>query len=254
MRRVGAGQGRAEHANNPAMTTTSVRPAATVVVLRPRGPDDDRPELFMLRRSSKSAFMPDALVFPGGRVEAQDGALEDQDDASDQAFALAAQRETREEASLEVAIDRLHWFDTWKTPSGESPRRFLARFYVTTIAAHEGHDAVADGQETRAGRWADAATILSQWEAEQVDLPPPTLSVLMALADGRWREWSSHAAAHVHEPILPKLAPAGSSIHIVMPHDPEYANLPGDTGPVPARVHALPRRFARVGKRWVPQP
>lgn len=232
--------------------TTAVRPAATVVVLRPRGPGDDAPELYMLRRSSKSAFMPDALVFPGGRVEPEDTTPADADE--DSSFARAARRECIEEASLAVELDGLRWFDTWKTPSGESPRRFVARFYLATIAPDQGHDAIADGVETRAGRWATAAAILDQWRAEQVDLPPPTLSILLGLAAGDWREWFERAATHVREPILPKIVPVDSSVHIVMPHDPEYSSLPGDTGTVPERVRAFPRRFVRTGKRWVPQP
>jgi 8-oxo-dGTP pyrophosphatase MutT (NUDIX family) len=239
----------------PAMTTV-VRPAATVVVLRPRGSlgmngmDDAEPELYMLRRSSKSAFMPDALVFPGGGVEPEDAEGVDEDTA----FARAARREAREEASLAVELDALRWFDTWQTPSGESPRRFLARFYLTQIEPDRGHDAIADGQETRAGRWATASMILEQWAAEQVDLPPPTLCVLLGLAGGRWREWSSLAASeHPREPILPKIAPVGSNLHIVMPHDPEYAQLPGEGGGMPSRVLGFPRRFVRTGKRWVPQ-
>jgi hypothetical protein len=43
------------------------RPAATVVLLR-EAPGGE-PEVFMLRRSAKSPFMPDALVFPGGAVD-----------------------------------------------------------------------------------------------------------------------------------------------------------------------------------------
>ncbi len=242
--------------------TSAVRPAATVVVLRPRGPDDPEPELYMLRRSSKSAFMPDALVFPGGRVEDEDQtddgdpaglARPDRLDRLDQTFARAAQRECLEEASLALEAAALRWFDTWQTPSGESPRRFLARFFLTTIAPDQGREAIADGVETRAGRWASAAAILSQWEAEQVDLPPPTLSILLRLAAGDWRDWLQRAPEHAREPILPKIAPLGSSISIVMPHDPKYASLPGEGGGVPERVHAFPRRFVRAGKRWVPE-
>lgn len=225
-----------------------VRPAATVVVLRPRGPDDHEPELYMLHRSSKSAFMPDALVFPGGGVEPQDAEGVDEDTA----FARAAQRETLEEASLSVELGSLLWFDTWQTPSGESPRRFLARFYLTQIEPDRGHDAIADGHETRSGRWATASMILEQWAAEEVDLPPPTLCVLLGLAGGRWREWSFHTPEQARVPILPKIAAVGSSLHIVMPHDPEYAQLPGEAGEVPARVLGFPCRFVRSGKRWVP--
>jgi 8-oxo-dGTP pyrophosphatase MutT (NUDIX family) len=236
----------------PAMSQ-SVRPAATVVVLRPRGPDDSNPELYMLRRSSKSAFMPDALVFPGGGVEAEDAENADEDAT----FARAARREALEEARLAIDLAALQWFDTWQTPSGESPRRFLARFYLTTIEPDRGHDALADGLETAAGRWATASTILEQWAAEQVDLPPPTLCVLLGLADGRAREWSTRTPELLREPILPKVATVadrgGSELHIVMPHDPEYAQLPGEGSSVPARVHGFPRRFVRSGKRWVPQ-
>ena len=231
---------------------TAVRPAATVVVLRPRSADDPHPELYMLRRSSKSAFMPDALVFPGGRVETEDG--EGTEGAElDASYARAARRECLEEASLDVDTARLRWFDTWLTPSGESPRRFLARFFVTTIAPDEGHDAQADGAETHAGRWATAPEILAQWQAEQVDLPPPTLSILMQLADGSWRSWAEREPGWARAPLLPKIVPAGSTLQIVMPHDPEYAALPGEAGEVPERAHLYPRRFIREGKRWVPQ-
>lgn len=227
----------------------AVRPASTVVVLRPRFDDDPDPELYMLRRSSKSAFMPDALVFPGGGVEAVD--MEGVDEHA--GHARAARRECMEEASLAVDLDRLHWFDTWKTPSGESPRRFLARFYLTTIAPDQGHDAQADGTETAAGRWSSATTILQAWIEEQVDLPPPTVCVLLQIRAGAWRRWPNLAPAQVEAPILPKIAAIGSEIQIVMPHDPAYADLPGDGAPAPARAHSLPRRFVRQGKRWTPQ-
>lgn len=63
-------------------------------------------EFFMLRRSSRSIFMPDVFVFPGGRVEAQDrtpGAqrrLAGTAQALDAAFVHAAIRETFEECGL----------------------------------------------------------------------------------------------------------------------------------------------------------
>jgi 8-oxo-dGTP pyrophosphatase MutT (NUDIX family) len=48
----------------------NARPAATVVVLRD-GPGG--PEVFMVRRHERTAFMGGAHVFPGGRVDAADG-------------------------------------------------------------------------------------------------------------------------------------------------------------------------------------
>ena len=52
---------------------TAPHPAATVLLLREdAGPS--RFSVFMVRRSMKSSFMPGAYVFPGGRVDPEDGA------------------------------------------------------------------------------------------------------------------------------------------------------------------------------------
>jgi len=48
------------------------RPAATVMLLRP---DPSGFAVYMLRRSARSRFVPDAYVFPGGAVDASDRAL-----------------------------------------------------------------------------------------------------------------------------------------------------------------------------------
>src|SRR5437763_10672963 len=95
------------------------RPAATVVLLRdsPRGP-----EVLMVRRTRGASFMADAWVFPGGRVDSNDGSNED-------AFANAAARELREEAAIAVEPTSLVPFARWITPSAE-PKRFDARFSV----------------------------------------------------------------------------------------------------------------------------
>jgi 8-oxo-dGTP pyrophosphatase MutT (NUDIX family) len=49
--------------------TSRARPAASVILARP---SDDGFEVFMLRRSSRSSFVPDAFVFPGGTVDDDD--------------------------------------------------------------------------------------------------------------------------------------------------------------------------------------
>jgi 8-oxo-dGTP pyrophosphatase MutT (NUDIX family) len=48
------------------VTGNSVRLAATVILARPPF------EVYLTRRSTRSAFAPDAFVFPGGTIEAQD--------------------------------------------------------------------------------------------------------------------------------------------------------------------------------------
>jgi 8-oxo-dGTP pyrophosphatase MutT (NUDIX family) len=55
------------------------RPAAAVLLLRD-DPIEHGLEVFMVKRSSKSAFMPDVYVFPGGTVKPEDHELEQQED------------------------------------------------------------------------------------------------------------------------------------------------------------------------------
>jgi 8-oxo-dGTP pyrophosphatase MutT (NUDIX family) len=50
--------------------SATVRLAATVMLLRPA--DGGAPEVFLLRRSERSAFAPAAYVFPGGTLDAAD--------------------------------------------------------------------------------------------------------------------------------------------------------------------------------------
>jgi 8-oxo-dGTP pyrophosphatase MutT (NUDIX family) len=54
---------------HPPSKPATPRPAATVVLMRD---GQDGPEILLLRRSSRSRFVPGAYVFPGGRVDASD--------------------------------------------------------------------------------------------------------------------------------------------------------------------------------------
>ncbi|HEY0138955.1 MAG TPA: hypothetical protein VGB85_32940, partial [Nannocystis sp.] len=65
---------------DPSSPPKPPRPAATVVLLRAAA-SGGPPAIFMLRRSARSPFMPDALVFPGGAVDPGDGPA-----GSDEAF------------------------------------------------------------------------------------------------------------------------------------------------------------------------
>lgn len=102
------------------MTIPAPRPAATIILVRdvPQGV----PLLFMQRRASSMGFAAGAMVFPGGKVDAQDVAL-----AADRALAphfsaleeldaiarVAAVRETFEEAGVllthgpQISLDNL---------------------------------------------------------------------------------------------------------------------------------------------------
>ncbi|MFO0617778.1 MAG: hypothetical protein U0414_34625 [Polyangiaceae bacterium] len=96
---------------DPAREPTPPRDAATVLVLRdtPSGP-----EVYCVQRHAKSPFLGGAIVFPGGKVDADDAALADElttgaplhaaawttGTLSVRALAIAAARELVEEAGL----------------------------------------------------------------------------------------------------------------------------------------------------------
>jgi recombination protein RecT len=83
------------------------RPAATVMLVRDRV--DGGIEVYLARRSGRSAFVPDVYVFPGGGLDAEDASpraiarLDRLDGAVPPAFAVAAIRELFEEAGILLA-------------------------------------------------------------------------------------------------------------------------------------------------------
>jgi 8-oxo-dGTP pyrophosphatase MutT (NUDIX family) len=104
-----------------AVPRVPARPAATTLILRDAAPGL---EVLMVRRSPNASFMPGAYVFPGGAVDAADGAADvlarnDEDGArlrrrigdvlgvGDQgaAFAVAGLRECFEECGLWLGAD-----------------------------------------------------------------------------------------------------------------------------------------------------
>ncbi|MFC2969851.1 NUDIX hydrolase [Acidimangrovimonas pyrenivorans] len=153
-----------------AVDKSAIRDAATIILTR-GGPEG--PEVLMGQRGAKAAFMPNKFVFPGGAVDAGDGAVplaktinfdcgrrlaEGAGAARAHALTVAAIRELWEETGLPMAA-RLDWPGTpepdWEsfaaagmmpsaegltyvfraiTPSGR-PRRFDARFFLAEVGA-----------------------------------------------------------------------------------------------------------------------
>ena len=105
-------------ATDKPMKTQPIRPAATVILVRPAASSF---EIFMLRRTSKAAFAGGMYVFPGGRVDPEDHFNKYRDvctgPASEQAlqakalgadhlgYWVAGIRESFEEAGLLLAYD-----------------------------------------------------------------------------------------------------------------------------------------------------
>jgi 8-oxo-dGTP pyrophosphatase MutT (NUDIX family) len=218
------------------------RAAATVVVLRDGA---DGPEVLMVRRTRGASFMADAYVFPGGRLEPEDG-------TGDAAWAAAAARELREEAGVAVDSSALCLFAHWITPSAE-PKRFDARFFV--VALPPGQVATHDAVETVDHLWETARGLLGRYERGELKLPPPTLRTLEELAPHPTVEAVLSWARRPVAAILPKLVPvpgADAQLAIVLPWDPEYSSLPGEGRPFPSGhpMAAGPSRYVLAQGRW----
>jgi 8-oxo-dGTP pyrophosphatase MutT (NUDIX family) len=172
-------------------------PAASVILLRYAPP-----EVLMIRRNSKSTFVPDAWVFPGGVVEATDIDLGDGTELG--TMRVAAARELFEESGIwlgaklkhaeekrrallagkrtfaslvrESPIDlkKLVWTSRWITPIGV-PKRFDTYFFL----AIAGHDAIASAENVEAVevRW-----IAPSEAIEKLQIVFPTLKNLEAIA------------------------------------------------------------------------
>lgn len=180
-----------------------MRLAATVILARDAG---SSLEVLMLRRSSKSAFMPDAFVFPGGTVDAADRQAgmppgwstdrlasefrsatsnelpHDQPAISiDDAGALvhAAARELLEEADIRIDPAGMHLFSHWITPASE-PRRYNT-FFFAAHAPH-GQSGRADAVETHDARWISPAAALEAAARGEMRILYPTLKHLERLA------------------------------------------------------------------------
>jgi len=163
------------------------RDAATLILVR------GQREVMMGQRSKGHVFMPDKWVFPGGRVDPGDARARAASELTAEteallrkgtisrrpprAFALAAVRETFEEAGLKVGtetgpeLDKLVFVARAITPPYR-PRRFDARFFMADAEAVLVDFEPVQGEELLHVRW------FSLDEAERLDLPSITRFVL----------------------------------------------------------------------------
>ncbi len=146
-------------------------PSATVILLRDRA---SVVEVLLLRRSEKISTHGGYWVFPGGRVDD-----EDRGDPPD-AYASArnaAVREVAEESGLEIAREALVPVSRWVTPP-VMPKRFDTWFF---IAGASDASVEVDGGEIDLHRWITPGRALSEFQAKELQLTPPTFVTLTML-------------------------------------------------------------------------
>jgi 8-oxo-dGTP pyrophosphatase MutT (NUDIX family) len=233
-----------------------------------------------------------AVVFPGGKVDAADHdprwegrttplaarARElDRDSSAARAFAVAALRETFEEAAIlstastidgaavehlrrrlesgvrfvdlmdesDLVLDtgRLEPFARWITPVRE-PRRFDTRFYL--LALPEGQHGAHDRRETTESFWDTPRSVLERWERGEIVLAPPTSHTLETFARASTLEEARRIASRQSlGPVCPCFVQDGDSLILTLPGDPLHPE------PVSEALDPnAPTRFVLEGSRF----
>jgi 8-oxo-dGTP pyrophosphatase MutT (NUDIX family) len=247
------------------------RPASTVLLLR------DRPaglEVFMVVRHREIEFAGGALVFPGGRVEADDHSLAGPDPLD--GFRIAGIRETFEETGVLLArpagaarlLDATRLAEIaprWQTrvAKGEAPLSALLAAEALTPAAdsmiHYAHwitpesrskrfdtqffaaaappDQVAihDGQESEDSVWINPLQAVAEANAGQRRLVFATRKVLEKLGRSRSvTEALDRAQAAQVVTVMPRMIPVGSGWRLQIPAEADYGGSEFDMLDAPA--------------------
>lgn len=153
--------------------TAHPSPSATVMLLHYH---NDRLEVLLVQRNSRTKTNAGAWVFPGGHID-----QEDYHGSDDDFFAAqhAAVRETKEETGLIISTDDLHWFAHWTTPV-EAPRRYATWFFVAAIT--DNADIKVDGEEIVDFMWCTPERALKLHRDNEIEITPPTFVSLKELS------------------------------------------------------------------------
>jgi 8-oxo-dGTP pyrophosphatase MutT (NUDIX family) len=187
------------------------RQAATVILLR--GGAEDL-EVLLVKRTPEARFMGGVWVFPGGAVDADEG-------DGDGAHRLAAIRELREEAAIELDDpEALVKFSRWITPAAVTIR-FDTHFFLATLPSAQ--EPVIDGQEIVDLGWFSPQAALDAYEREEILLVFPTIKHLEQLRDFENVEaLLAHARGKDVLPVEPRVVLEGEVARILLPGEEGY--------------------------------
>ncbi len=199
---------------------TPIPKDAAAVILFKTSQEPSAPEVFLVRRSEKLAFLGGFHAFPGGQFDADDAAapIDNCNDPQTRAAISAAARELFEElgvllvrggdpltkgqrASLldDMNSGRMSWSELlnhynlrldandftyvgrWVTPPF-SARRFDTWFFLAACPAKQQPQVVPG--ELESGEWISAASAFAKWQHSEILAVPPTLHALKTLANG----------------------------------------------------------------------
>jgi 8-oxo-dGTP pyrophosphatase MutT (NUDIX family) len=156
--------------------TSPAIPAATVVVARD---GEHGLETLLIRRNTALEFAGGMWVFPGGRIDPDDYAVDAPGDEA-RAARRAAVREAVEEAGLVLHESSLVAFSHWTAPRA-APKRFATWFFLAPCPP--GTPVVTiDGGEIHDHAWMRPVDAIARRDAGDIELAPPTWVTLHRLA------------------------------------------------------------------------
>ncbi len=190
------------------------RQAATVILLRGGAA---ALEVLLVRRNPAQHFMGGAWVFPGGAVDAHEG-------AGDLAHRLAGVREMAEEAAVELPDPAtLIKFSQWITPP-QVRIRFDTHFFLAALP--DGAEPRADGEECVDLGWFTPRGALDAHQAGQILLVFPTIKHLEQLEPFSSADHLlSWARGRRVLPVEPHIVVEGEIARVVLPGEPGYSDV-----------------------------
>lgn len=201
-------------------STASIPKDAAAVILLRQNTNPGDPEVYLVRRSEKLAFLGGFSAFPGGQLDTSDAEVKvrNSTDAETAAAISCAARELFEELGVLVArgtesltkgqrvslLDdlesgRMSWpallrhynlrldasdftfVGRWVTPPF-SARRFDTWFFLVNCPVKQEPNVVPG--ELSSGEWIMAGRAHEQWRRSEILTVPPTLHALKTIADG----------------------------------------------------------------------
>jgi len=171
-------------------------------------------EVLLVRRTPQARFMGGVWVFPGGAVDAEEG-------AGDEAHRAAAIRELSEEAAVMLSDPaELVKFSRWITPA-EVKIRFDTHFFLAPLPA--GQEPQVDGEECVDLGWYTPSAALDAYAAEQIELVFPTIKHLEQLGEfPSVDDLLDYARGREVLPVQPKVVLEGEVARILLPGEPGY--------------------------------
>ena len=196
-----------------------MNPASAIILLR-HGTDPDSPEVFLVKRSDKLAFLAGIHAFPGGQIDDSDREVEVRNCQDRQLATMisGAARELFEELGVllthggelltkgqrsslldDLESGRMTWpkllqhyelyldandftfVGHWVTPPF-SLRRFDTWFFLAACPPKQEPNVIPG--ELASGQWIKARDAYNLWLQSEITAVPPTLHALRTLSDG----------------------------------------------------------------------